>query len=68
MLITPYADDIQKYTNRDPRHVEAFMRVEFGTLDHLTPSRFRREVQIAVACIDECGEDMAEDVARSYGF
>lgn len=34
----------------DPRHVEAWMRVEHGTLDALSAGQFDREVMIGVAC------------------
>ena len=52
----------------DARHIEAFMRLEFGTLDHLSREKFAREVRMAEACIDEGGEDMAEGLAKSYGL
>lgn len=52
----------------DPRHVEAFMRSERGTLDDLSPSRFRAEVRTAVACINEGGTEFAEKLAQSYGI
>lgn len=51
----------------DPRHVEAFLRLEFGTLDHLSRGRFEHEVREACACID-AAPDVAEQVARSYGL
>jgi hypothetical protein len=50
------------------RHVEAMMRVEHNTLDKLSPSRFRSEVKFACACIDECGEEQAERIAKSFGM
>lgn len=52
----------------DPRHVEAYMRLTFGTLDHLSPEEFRREVYLACRDIDEGGVDQAEGLARSYGM
>jgi hypothetical protein len=52
----------------DPRHVEAYMRVEHNTLDKLSPRDFAREVRLAVACIDEGGIETAELVAKSFGF
>jgi hypothetical protein len=55
-------------TKHDPRHIEAFMRVEFGTLDHLPADRFRDEVRIAAQCVDEGGVEMAEQIAKSYGL
>lgn len=68
-MATPYEHKIRELApSHDPRHVEAFMRSEHGTLDHLTPSRFRTEVGAAIACIREGGADFAEKLARSYGF
>lgn len=52
----------------DPRHIEAFIRTQYGTLDHLTRADFRREARIAARCIDEAGKDFAEQVAQSYGL
>lgn len=54
--------------NYDPRHIEAFMRSEHGTLDKLSRSRFKAEVYIASACVDEGGKDLAERIAKSYGL
>ena len=55
------------FVGYDPQQIEAFMRVEHGTLDGLSAPRFRDEVGIACACID-ADPAMAERVARSYGF
>jgi hypothetical protein len=52
----------------DPRHVEAYMRLEHGTLDRLSPQQFRAEVALAVACIAEGGTEAAEKLAKSYGL
>ena len=52
----------------DPRHIEAYMRVEHSTLDGLSASRFRSEVHMARACVDQGGAEMAERVAKSFGF
>lgn len=52
----------------EPRHVEAFMRLEHGTLDHLPREQFVREVEIGCACIDEAGHEHAEACARSFGL
>ena len=52
-----------------PEHAEGFMRsAHGGTLDHLTLIDFRRAVIEAVACVDEAGLDVADDIARSYGL
>lgn len=69
MRKTPYADLILAVApDYDPRHIEAFMRIMSGTLDHLSPSQFRTEVRAAATCVDAGGPDFAERVARSYGF
>ena len=52
----------------EPRHVEAFMRGESGTLDHLGGATWNRAVKEAVACVDAAGPEMAEAIAQSYGL
>lgn len=52
----------------DPRHVEAYMRLEYGTLDHLSRADFRREAKVCVQCIREGGTDAAESLAASYAL
>lgn len=58
----------QGATEIDSRHVEGIMRSELGTLDHLSPAAFKREVANAVAAIRELGHALAEQIARSYGI
>lgn len=66
---SPYADLIRELSPAcDPRHVEAFMRLEYGTLDHLSREAFTRQVRIAEGCILEAGTRAAEDLCRSYGM
>lgn len=52
----------------DPRHVEAYMRLEWGTLDSLPRIRFEKEVQLASCCVQADGHIKAEELARSYGL
>jgi hypothetical protein len=52
----------------DSRHVEAYIRTEYGTLDHLSAVIFEGEVQIAIRCIDEDGREAAEALAQSHGL
>jgi len=66
--VSYYAEQIQALTSNDPRHVEAWMRLEHGTLDHLTASRFESEVCIANACIAEAGVEQSEALAVSHGL
>ena len=64
-----YATAIRKIApTYDPRHVEAIMRVEHGTLDHLSAEAFAAEVTIAVLAIETGGTNFAEAVAQSYGL
>jgi hypothetical protein len=48
-------------------HVEAYMRLERGTLDSLTAQQFAREVRMACACID-ADPCMASRLAASFGL
>ncbi len=52
----------------DPRHIEAFIRIELGTLDHLTRQEFRYQIAIARECVDIGGIRNAEDCAISFGM
>lgn len=52
----------------DPRHIEGFMRGQHGTLDHLSPRYFERDVRIALECIQAGGTEFAETVAQSHGL
>lgn len=52
----------------DPRHVEAFMRLEHPTLDGLAPSRFDAEARICAVCVHEAGPAESEALAASYGL
>ena len=69
-----YRDIIREHVARlgrigvDPRHVEAWMRIEHGTLDGLGPGRFRNEVEVAIALIDRAGTAESEALARSFGL
>ena len=51
----------------NPHHVEAWMRLERGTLDALSPAQFRHEVSMAVACCDASTPAENEALAESYG-
>lgn len=66
-----YQELIRKLLNGrdyDPRHIEAFIRLQYRTLDHLSEDDFKRELAIGIGCIDEGGKEAAEDLARSYGL
>ena len=54
--------------NIDPRHVEAHMRAEYGTLDHLGGARWRRAVAEAADAAIASGNEVNERLARSYGL
>ena len=63
-----YAAAIKRIApNHDAAQVEAFMRVEHGTLDALSRYAFRREVRIACATINHVGPEQAAALARSFG-
>lgn len=52
----------------DPAVIEAWMRVEHGTLDHLDRERFRAEVQIASDCADAAGSEQNKAIVSSFGL
>jgi hypothetical protein len=52
----------------DTRHIEAIMRLEHPTLDHLDREAFGDEVRIAVEHIEAYGPGIFETVARSMGL
>lgn len=52
----------------NPNQVEGYMRLQYSTLDHLSREEFRRQVEIAVECIQLVGEEAAEKNARSFGL
>jgi hypothetical protein len=50
------------------RHVEAWMRVDHGTLDHLSADHFRVAVSDALYAIAQTPEAESEALAKSYGL
>jgi len=58
----------QSLGNLDPRHVEAWIRVEHPTLFALDDEQFEREVAIAAACAIEQPTATSEALARTYGL
>jgi hypothetical protein len=52
----------------DPRHVEAWMRLEHGCLDGLSRSQFDAEVRIAIECIAAGPLADSESLATSMGL
>lgn len=49
----------------DPRHVEAYMRLEHPTLDGLSREAFAREVEAGAVCA-MADPVKAEELAQSY--
>jgi len=54
-------------TDIDPRHAEAYLRLDFRTLDHLSRTRFLKEISRIIPIIDADPRE-AERLARSYGL
>jgi S-ribosylhomocysteine lyase LuxS involved in autoinducer biosynthesis len=50
-----------------PGQVEAYLRLQYKTLDHLDAATFRYEVENAVACID-ADPAGSRRLAKSYGL
>ena len=51
----------------DPRHIEGFILLQYGSHSHLDWPTIRREVKIGVACARE-DLRLAESNAKSYGL
>lgn len=51
----------------DPRHVEGWMRLEYGTLDHLPREKFGEYVQVAIDC-ERAQPGSGESLAQTYGM
>lgn len=54
--------------NVDARHIEGYIRLAHSILGELSWPQIRREVRIAVACIQEGGVAAAERNAQSFGL
>jgi len=54
-------------TNVEARLVEGFMRLEYGTLDNLSPQKFKSEAKIGYACV-QVDPEAAKELATSYGL
>lgn len=52
----------------DPRHVEAYMRLEHHTLDSLSKDDFEYEAKASATCVLMGGEVAAEQLAKSFGL
>lgn len=52
----------------NPSHVEAHMRAEHGTLDHLAPAAFRRKALAVIPYIDGMTPADNDKLAWSYGL
>lgn len=54
--------------NYDPRHIEAYIRLEYGTFDHLSADKLKKEAKLAAQFVDYGGKDSAESLAQSFGL
>jgi hypothetical protein len=50
------------------RYVEAYMRLQYGTLDNLSREQFVREVALCKQCIAATHPDQNEALAKSFGL
>lgn len=65
---TPYTSRIKAIApTYNPWQIEAWLRLEFSTLDHLNQNRFMREVRMACLMVDEDPQGSIS-LAKSYGF
>lgn len=55
-------------TGVKPHHVEAWMRAEHPTLDHLSKTEFAFEVRTAAACALTASAETNDRLAGSFGL
>lgn len=58
---------VRQRTEVPPAMIEAWMRSEYGTLDHLDRVTFDREVGVALTCYD-ADPVLSHKLAVSYGL
>ena len=58
----------QGHIGVNPRHVEAYIRLEHPTLGHLSRAQFAREVAVGIDCVNADGIENAEMCAKSLGI
>jgi len=66
--MTAYTKIIKENSNYNPRHIEGFIRLQYGTLDHLSREEFKQEIMIAETSIDNAGLKESEELAISFGL
>jgi hypothetical protein len=52
----------------NPRHVEAWMRLEHSCLDGLGKAQFDAQVAVAISCIDAATTKESESLAESFAL
>ena len=52
----------------DPRHIEAWMRLEHPTLDGLSEQQFAEAMHAALAVAIDAGPEQSEALAVSFGL
>ncbi len=67
--MSSYAETFKQLQPKyDPRHIEAYVRLEYRTLGHLDLKTLGREAKIAAECIRLDGAEVAERLARTFGL
>lgn len=56
------------HRGHDPRHIEAWLRTEHPTLDHLSKVAFRHAVFAAIETTHLATKAQSEALAQSYGL
>ncbi len=56
------------FLGANPAHIEAWMRIEHGTLDALSRAQFDREVRIAIGCALTSSPAENDALAASFGL
>lgn len=67
--MSAYADIFREFQPEcDPRHLEAYARLKYSTLSHLSREELREEAEIGADCVKAVGVEEAEGLAKSFGL
>ena len=67
MMIQEHAT-LLGFASRNPAHIEAWMRIEHGTRDALSPAQSRDEVLVTIGCVHATAPAETDALAESFGL
>lgn len=65
-IIVEIMSEMKKTFTVSPEIVEAYMRLQYGTLNHLSREEFEKEIILAQGCF-ELDPEGSQELAQIYG-